>query len=706
MADSGTYDQATIARRQKIAEQMLAEDSKAPNIRSWAQGLSHLAGVGADVFGLNQLDKKKAAADQSSRDAMMELLNGAGGDQVPGPPAPSASPASSPAMAPPSPSVVSASAAPRIYDQSERNPLDPPAGADRDMLIRAIHGEAGNQGPEGMRAVASVVRNRAANGGYGGDTVPGVLQAPNQFEPMNTAAGQQRMAALPAGSNQYNTIGKAVDDAYAGNDPTNGALNFFAPKAQAALGRDVPAWAQGPGQDIGDHRFFGSPAQMAQNDPGALPPNSTPTQGQGGAAAVAQAMSPAAAPALPSTAPPPGAAAPGTPGTAPLAPQNVAQGIPEQKRRAIAALMAAPEGSAARALGVQLAGEALKAKTFGFVQGQDGTFYRTNANQGTMEPTLQAPVKPTPMKIQNRDGSEAIVFVDANNKKVYDAQGKEIETGGAGMGGPVNPKGLSGPDYLASLPEGRRLLISGMLEGRIAPAQLGRYGTKAVQSLLEDAAIAEPGFDTTAFAARQKGLNDFHGGGKSSEIVRRLNQSALHFGELTDKMGELPGMQVPLANKAVNTFNTQVLGKGAQNNFEVNGHALADELAGLFKGAGISDTEIRAWESRLSPNMSEEQQRGMAKTLKGLYTDAMHALEEKRQSALGPILAAKHPAVLGQEAAKSLDKIDKFIGGQKPDAAAPAATEATPKVGDEKQFKQGVGVWNGSAWVPKGGGGG
>ena len=169
MADSGIYDQATIARRQKIAEQMLADDSKPPNIRSWAQGLSHLGNIGADVFSLNQLDKKKAAADQSSRDAMMELLNGAGGDQVPGP-APSAAPASSPTMAPPSPSVVNASAAPRIYDQSERNPLDPPAGADRDMLIRAIHGEAGNQGPEGMRAVASVIRNRAVDGGYGGDT--------------------------------------------------------------------------------------------------------------------------------------------------------------------------------------------------------------------------------------------------------------------------------------------------------------------------------------------------------------------------------------------------------------------------------------------------------------------------------------------------------------------------------------------------------
>lgn len=257
---------------QAYFQKLLDEGMNTAPISSHWQGASRLAHSLLAGMYLGQQNR-----DQEASQALRMNLPGLGGDT------PQAAPEAAPAPA--SGGLASALASPpqdrgptRIYDQNERNPLDPPAGADRDMLIRAIHAEAGNQGPDGMRAVASVVRNRAANGGFGGDTVSGVLKAPNQFEPMNTPQGQQRMASLPVGSNQYSTIGKTVDEAYGGNDPTNGATNFFAPKAQAALGRPVPAWAQGPGQDIGAHRFFGSP-QMAQADPAALPPNATPTQG-------------------------------------------------------------------------------------------------------------------------------------------------------------------------------------------------------------------------------------------------------------------------------------------------------------------------------------------------------------------------------------------------------------------------------------------
>lgn len=249
-------------------KRLLEEGTNSAPIQSWTQGASRMANAllaGMAMRGQGDEEGQKF-------DTMFGLKPGG---PVPAPTADAAQPAVPPIAAalagrPP--------ASERVYDQNERNPLDLPTGPDRDLMIRAIHGEAGNQSGEGQRAVASVMRNRAANGGYGGDTIPGVIRAPNQFEAVNTPAGQQRMAALPAGSPQYDAIGKTVDQAYAGNDPTNGATNFFAPKAQAALGREVPAWARGPGQDIGDHRFFGAP-QTAQADPAALPPNATPTQG-------------------------------------------------------------------------------------------------------------------------------------------------------------------------------------------------------------------------------------------------------------------------------------------------------------------------------------------------------------------------------------------------------------------------------------------
>jgi hypothetical protein len=163
-------------------------------------------------------------------------------------------------------------------------------------MVATILGEAGNQGSAGQNAVASVIRNRAVNGSFGGDTPQGVVTAPNQFEPWNTTAGRSRMAMAAADPKQAAAADAAISQAYgeggtAPNDPTNGATMFFSPTAQAALGRSVPSWAQGSGQDIGDHRFFGgvpqAPTQVAQAVPAtddsastdtALPANSQPAQ--------------------------------------------------------------------------------------------------------------------------------------------------------------------------------------------------------------------------------------------------------------------------------------------------------------------------------------------------------------------------------------------------------------------------------------------
>lgn len=144
----------------------------------------------------------------------------------------------------------------RIYENDELSPLDPPSGRARDMLVRGVLAEAGNQGPVGMQSVASVVRNRGALGGFG-EGVEGILTKPYQFEPFNTPEGRARMERIDPNSPAYKEAEAAVDRAYTGDDPTSGATHFYAPKAQAALGRRPPAWDDGTGVDIGDHRFFG-----------------------------------------------------------------------------------------------------------------------------------------------------------------------------------------------------------------------------------------------------------------------------------------------------------------------------------------------------------------------------------------------------------------------------------------------------------------
>lgn len=90
MAESGTYDLATIQRRQKLAEQMLARSSQPQRIDHWAQGLAHLANVGADTYQLNRLDKQEKAAKAAEIASVMGMLGGS-------PAAPAAAPPAAPA---------------------------------------------------------------------------------------------------------------------------------------------------------------------------------------------------------------------------------------------------------------------------------------------------------------------------------------------------------------------------------------------------------------------------------------------------------------------------------------------------------------------------------------------------------------------------------------------------------------------------------
>jgi spore germination cell wall hydrolase CwlJ-like protein len=261
----------TAGIKNKFLLQLLQDEAP---IQSHTQGANHMAK--ALLSGMMMKDENTASKE------MAAILMGGPTGTTPAAPT-GGIPAPTPAQATP------ANTTNKIYSQDELNPLDPPQGADRDLMIRVMHAEAARETPEGQRAVAEVIRNRAVNGGYGGDTIPGVINKPNAFEPVNNPQGRARMAALDPNSPEYARYGQAVDSAYRPeNDQTGGATHFYAPKAQAALapvdGRPtVPTWAQGqqPTAAIGGHTFYRpdqpqpgpqaapqpAPQQMAQAQP-------------------------------------------------------------------------------------------------------------------------------------------------------------------------------------------------------------------------------------------------------------------------------------------------------------------------------------------------------------------------------------------------------------------------------------------------------
>lgn len=275
---------SALAQRRRIAELLLRQGMDTSPIQSPWQGAARVAQAMMGGYELHRADKSDLATGKKIADAY-----------VPETPA-SPMAAAAPAASSPSPTGVQRvaaampSTAGKVYENNEPSPLDPPAGGERDLAVRTVLAEAGNQGPTGMQAVANVIRNRAVQGNFGGDTPTGVITKPYQFEPLNTAAGRQRMAGIDPNSPQYQAADQAVARAYTGDDPTRGATHFYSPTAQTALGRPAPSWDNGQGVDIGQHRFFGgaggppvtagaSPtdvsAQRAQPSP-AAPPTAAP----------------------------------------------------------------------------------------------------------------------------------------------------------------------------------------------------------------------------------------------------------------------------------------------------------------------------------------------------------------------------------------------------------------------------------------------
>ena len=258
----------------------------------------------------DRLDQKQALASLMDRDqqqqdevdAYRRSMPGAGGGQQPQPPAGGAAPAPAPVMREALPGI--GGPAPQGAPQ--------PAQPGGDLVPRIIQAEAGNQGPQGMAAVASVIQNRARLTGM---TPEQVVQQAGQFEPW----GRRRQEVLGMPPERFASASDIWRQVSGGQmpDPTGGATHFLNPDLQRQLGRPMPAWApEGQGQRIGAHVFYARPEDFrrAGGAPAGTVEGSAPgdvqatlealRQGQGvpgAAAAGGGALPPSSAAAAPAT---------------------------------------------------------------------------------------------------------------------------------------------------------------------------------------------------------------------------------------------------------------------------------------------------------------------------------------------------------------------------------------------------------------------
>lgn len=231
--------------------------------------------------------------------------------------------------------------------------------------------------------------------------------------------------------------------------------------------------------------------------------------------------------------------------------------------------------------------------------------------------------------------------------------------------------GVTGDALYGSLPPSMRNTVKAMIEGRQPLPSTAAMRSPATLALIDAAHAVDPTFDATSWGARAAGAKDFTSG-KSAEMVRAANQTMAHVGSLLDAMDNLKNSRFPAWNAVTNTLS-EATGAGEQGAFRTNAHAVAEEMSKVFKGANLSDSEIRHWEQNLSENMSPAQQKAQIAKLSELLHGSLAALEEKRIAAIGPMANEKAGPIIKEEGRKVLERIDNWV---KANPAQPA--QSTP----------------------------
>ncbi len=626
MADSGTYDQATILRRQKLAEQMLADSSKPPVVHNWAQGLSHLANVGVDSFNLNRLDRQAGEARKADTAALMAGLGlgdqpaASGAAAMPAPATSGAHPLSMPA---PSPQVLGAGGKPETPDAEGVYSADatmmPPGGGAQPRGIR-------NNNPLNIEA-GSFTQGQ-----------PGFSGSDGRF-----ARFEQPQQGLDAAGKLLDTYQNKY-----GLNTVRGIVNRWAPPGEAA--NNTPGYVASvagrmgvdPDQSLGPEHRQPLIQAMGQFE------NGKPIGGQ---AAIAQAMTPGGASAFNGAPPPAGAMPPGAAPAGAGAPPQGGQpipgapaGVPQSQKEAIARLLSATPGSAAQQLGLQLAGQVIKPHDFTFQTLPDGTVLRMDPTGRTPPtPVYQAPVKPQFTQIgEDMLGNKRFGFVDASGRKVTDIGGQTVGGPGgtgAGVGNiPNGPDGmpLQGQDLLKHLEKTDPMAAAGV-KGIIAGDL--NMGGRNLQKLGPLAELVDPTMKQFDYQSRAKTRTDYTSGSSAKEITA-INTAIGHADQLAGISPKLGGTDIMpgVLNPLTQSFKRNVGDTGfqdAKRDWDTKAETLATEVSKALNGGVPHVADKEHWRGILAAASSPTERSSALKSIMGVLESRLHAKAQAYSQGMG-----------------------------------------------------------------------
>lgn len=239
--------------------------------------------------------------------------------------------------------------------------------------------------------------------------------------------------------------------------------------------------------------------------------------------------------------------------------------------------------------------------------------------------------------------------------------------GGTNLMGPGSKgEGLSGDEFLATLPPTMAAEIKAMAEGR-KPIPTGiagnsPYGRGMMQALYQ----YDPSADTVNAAGRNAVYKDFTSG-KSAQAITAFNTTMGHLGDLQEAAEKLnntsgfPGSN--LVNAGVNAWQS-ASGDPKLKVFNSAKDAVVGELVKAFNNGHISDSQLHEWGANLNSADSPEQMSAVIKQLTSLLGSKINALGEQYKQGMGgnvptqiqlltPHAQAAYNKILGVEQPKS-----------------------------------------------------
>lgn len=387
-------------------------------------------------------------------------------------------------------------------------------------------------------------------------------------------------------------------------------------------------------------------------------------------------------------------------------PQQVAQNAPAPtagpqgggRAAAIAALLNPWTPPAlASALGSQIN------PTYGFQTLPDGTVLRTDPKSGAVQPIYQSS-KPTFGQIgEDEYGNKRYGFIDTAKSTATPFNPPPIP---GQTGGQQATPGVTGEEYLKTLPQGRAETVKAIAEGR-EPFPTGQIMRTPYGQWLQSALSQyKPGLTAQDYQTIKRTREKYTSGAAADEI-KAINTAVGHASKMFDvseKMGGsdiAPGYVNPVIQGVKNNFPGVDPGfQESKKEYDALSETLATEVSKAINGGKPHVADKEHWRQVFSAADGPNQRRAAIKSAMEILEGRTTPLESGYSQGM---LSASEPLQIFTPENKG--RFERLLAGQnpntkgeKPAEASPAAAAATPRAINPKTGEQ-IELRDGK-WVP------